>query len=321
MEAQRHVAWIDPAALAHIPEIRSRNLFARKNARRDASELVQKYTGLTVPETRVLFTRVLSELGISLRGTGIELGAGVGGVSNALLSLFQSIDKIYAVEIVPEVVTLLQSKVTRAEKNENRVISVIGSFDDIRLPDNSVDFAIEFDSLHHSSDLQKTLREVARVLKPGGVIVAIDRMHTNALSDAQRRYMLNVEYGEPFKNEYGIPIEERLTREDNGEHEIREREWREAFAGAGLELRQCVTFHRKGLRWLICGAISILPFPLRARYRLQPMLSRFPAAFFLLYVFPFFPFLWRTKYRPLKLQCDSPGAFRTKTVFAAYKKQ
>ena len=49
-----------------------------------------------------------------------------------------------------------------------RVTGVVGSFDDIHLPEESCDFCIEVDSLHHSDDLLRTLREIARKLKRGG---------------------------------------------------------------------------------------------------------------------------------------------------------
>lgn len=54
---------------------------------------------------------------------------------------------------------------------------MVGNFDDIKLENESVDFIIEFDSLHHSFNLDKTIRESARILKPGAKLLAIDRSH------------------------------------------------------------------------------------------------------------------------------------------------
>ena len=214
--------WIDSESISNNPEIYSRNMFARKNYSHAPSIIVQKYSYMTIDETKHFMQCILKELSVEPKGIGVELGAGVAGISNSLLSLYPSIEKVYAVEIVPDVVRLLQTKVTKHEKNEGRLVPVIGSFDEIKLPDQSVDFIIEFDSLHHSFDLNKTLREAARILKSGGILIALDRVHSNALTDAQREYSLNIEYGEPFKKEYGIPLETRLTRRQNGEHEIRE---------------------------------------------------------------------------------------------------
>jgi ubiquinone/menaquinone biosynthesis C-methylase UbiE len=272
--------WIDSGKLSEIPEIKSRSLIARANSSHEPSVIVQKYTRLTLEETKRFLRYVLEALGVDLRGVGVELGAGVGGISNSLLSLYPDIEKIYAVEIVPDVVRLLQEKVTKHENNESRLIPVIGSFDELRLPDESVDFIIELDSLHHANDINATLREAARILKPGGIVVAFDRMNPNALTVAQRDFMLNVEYGEQLKKEYGLPLDTRLTRRLNGEHEITESEWRAAFKQAGLQLTQCVVFHRKCLRGLAYGVISQIPFPLRVKYGFYPMLVRFPAFFF-----------------------------------------
>lgn len=313
------VEWLDADALSEQPDIKSRNQFAQKNHSHDPSTLVEKYTQLSIFEMKSFLRTVLKELGVELHGVGVELGAGIGGISNSLLSLCPAIEKIYAVEIVPDVVRLLQSKVTQSENNQTRLVPVIGSFDDIKLPDNSVDFIIEYDSLHHSYDLPKTLREAARILKPGGFIIALDRMHFNALSDAQRDYMLNVEYGEAFKKEYGIPLDTRLTRGQNGEHEIREREWRAAFEQASLNVKKCIMLHRKSFRGFVFAFISQIPFSIRVKYKFYPMLCRFPVSFLMFYCLPFLPILWSDRFREMKITFSRRQAFMSKTVMLAVK--
>lgn len=314
------VEWIDAASLSEQPDIKSRNLFAQKNQNDDPSLIVQKFTHLTLPELKNFLHTALNELGVGLRGVGVELGAGTGGVSNSLLVLYPEIERIYAVEIVPDVVRLLQSKVTKSQGNEDRLVPIVGSFDDINLPSDSVDFIIEFDSLHHSSDLDRTLREAARVLKPDGVLIALDRMQFNALSNMQREYMLNIEYGESFKKEYGIPLATKLTRRENGEHEIREAEWRSAFAQAGMEMFECLTLHRKSFRGFAYGLISQIPYSIRSKYKFFPMLCRFPVSFLMLYFVPFAGFLWKKRFRELKMSFSRREAFILKTIMLAKKK-
>lgn len=312
--------WIDAEELSENPEIKSRNLFANANHEMAASQIVQKYNHLTLEELRKFLAYVTSDLKLDFRGVGVDLGAGVGGVSNCLLSLFPAIEKIYAVEIVPEVVRKLQTKVTEHMQNDGRMISVIGSFDEIKVPDNSVDFIVEFDSLHHSMDLERTLREAVRILKPNGMLIALDRAHWNNITDAQREMMLDVEYQESFKKSYGIPLETKLTRRDNGEHEIRESEWREAFANAGLEVDSQILYHRKSFRGFAFAILAQLPYALRKRYNFYPMLVRFPLSFFAFYLLPFMSILWRKRFRELKLHFEERGAFMSKTVFVAVKR-
>jgi len=315
MNGSTPLEWIDSEALSSNSEIDSRNRFARRHTHVGADEIRRRYTYLTADEFKGFIEEVAQTLGVQFHGCGVELSAGVGVVSNTVAEISPGVEKIFAVEIVPDVVRFLQMKVTKDCGNESRVIPVIGSFDDLQLPDESVDFIIEFDSLHHSNDLSKTLSEARRVLRKGGFLMALDRVHFDALTEIQRRYLLDIEYSAEFKAEYGLPLEQKFTREQNGEHEIRESEWRAAFAQAGLTLERMTFFHRRSLRGLLLGMISQIPYGLRRKLRLQPSLSRFPLAFFQLYL----PFNrgFSSRFSPLHVQFSSPHAFMSKTVMVA----
>ena len=76
---------------------------------------------------------------------------------------------------------------------EEKVVPVVGNFDNLQLQDKSIDFIIEFDSLHHSFNIEKTIRESGRVLKSGAQLVAIDRSHWNT-SKRRRSELENQEY-------------------------------------------------------------------------------------------------------------------------------
>jgi ubiquinone/menaquinone biosynthesis C-methylase UbiE len=285
--------WIDSESLSQNPEINSRNLFARKHAEKEPDAIVQKYTGYSLNGLKTFLRHTITKTDIELKGTGIELGAGAAGISNTLLSLYP-IEKIYAIEIVPDVTKLLLCKVTKEMGNEDRLVPVIGSFDDIKLPDTSVDFAVELDSLHHANDLDKALREVARVLKPGGILIAYDRINADALSEAQRNFMLDIEYQETFKHEYGMPLGTKITRRDNGEHEIRECEWVDSLKRAGFKIEKIRFFHKRCSRGILYAFISLIPFKIRQKRRFYHMLVRYPLSFFLHYLFP-----WNSRYKEL----------------------
>ena len=151
-------------------------------------------------------------------------------------------------------------------REAGKVIPVIGSFDDLRIPDASLDFAIENDSLHHSDDLAVTIRECARVLKPGGCLVCFDRCHDNAVTDAEVEQLLSKVYGPEFLVAHGYPADMRLTRRENGEHEYREFEWRSAGERAGLRLETVQSVvGRATLKKAVKGLCSTLPWAIRRR--------------------------------------------------------
>lgn len=312
--------WIDAERISANPEIKSRNLFARAHSGATPVEISQRYIHLSPDEMQAFLRGVFRETKLALSGTGVELGAGTAAVSNAVASIFPSVDQIYAVEIVPDVVRLLQVKITSHFHQETKVLPVIGSFDEIRLPDESVDFIIEFDSLHHSNDLDKTLREASRVLKKGGKLVALDRVHFDSLTEEQKQHLLDIEYSETFKREYGMPLDTKLTRRDNGEHEIREGEWLSAFEGAGLKVEQFVLFHQRNFRAFALGLISNIPLTIRRLFNFYPKLPRFHLSMLLFYVIPPLARAGSRRMANFPVRFSRREAFMSKTVIIATKK-
>ena len=315
MTAAAIAQWSIPQALLESPAVTNRDLLARKYADRPVDDILSQYIKMNAAEAARFYGDIFSCLsGPELAGVGVELGAGVGAFSAVCAKRYAGVERIYAVELVPDVVRLLQSRTVPAIAGEAgaRVLPVIGSFDDLALPADSVDFCIEFASLHHSDDLGRTCVEVARVLKRGARLVAVDRAHHDALTDAQREFMLEVEYSGAWKASNGYDSA-RLTRRMNGEHELRLREWHAALGNAGLEVEQrvelrSVSWQKWAKTWLLC-----LPFGLRRSLDLWPSRAR-PHAGELLWMLGTL----------LGLPGTRPGGFRLSThdysIFVARKK-
>ena len=93
-----------------------------------------------------------------------------------------------------------------------KVLSVIGSFDELNLKNNSIDFCIGWDSMHHSTNIIRTLKESKRVIKKGGKLIIIDRGHNNNTPNNEIRRMLNIIYPKSFLRSNYLPIDKKLTR-------------------------------------------------------------------------------------------------------------
>jgi ubiquinone/menaquinone biosynthesis C-methylase UbiE len=212
-------------------------------------------------------------LDVPLAGIGIELGAGL-GVLSATVARGDFVHGVIAVEICPNFVDRVIPAVANSVLGEQarRVVPTLGSFDKLEVADASLDFAVEIDSLHHAEDLDAVLAESARVLKPGGCIVAFDRAQPDDMPDWLRERMLDQVYSAEWIEENGYPPGIEMTRRENGEHEIRMREWHTAFLRAGFRLARVVNFVPTiSTRTAAKAAISYLPRPVRQRLVTMPV--------------------------------------------------
>lgn len=156
------IVWDIDERLLRSPAITNRDLFAEMHASKPAEEIITQYAGMSpqqvIGEFGEIF-EIVSGLGIELKGLGLELGAGVGVLSAVAVNCWPKIDRLYALEVVPKVVELLQAKTVPhiARQEAHKVLPVLGSFDDVRVSDGFFDFCIEYASLHHSDHLLSTL--------------------------------------------------------------------------------------------------------------------------------------------------------------------
>jgi 2-polyprenyl-3-methyl-5-hydroxy-6-metoxy-1,4-benzoquinol methylase len=102
-------------------------------------------------------------LGSLPRGRLLDVGAGTGIYFDALAP--------YALEI--EALDLSEDMVATADRycranGLTRIHPRVGSADSLPFADGAFDAVISLDTLHHVPDLERTLAEAARVLKPGG---------------------------------------------------------------------------------------------------------------------------------------------------------
>lgn len=170
-----------------------------------------------------------------INGVGVEVGSGPGTFSSVLAER-NSVEKIYAVEVCEPIVKLLAPKVADyvLDGSSNKVIGVVGSFDSMELPDESVDFIFDFFSLHHSNNLAVTFRECSRILKKDGFIFCFDKGRPDYFTPEDLNELLDAEYDYDFKKQMGMPLDSRFTRRMNDEKEYRLKDWISAFNGAGF---------------------------------------------------------------------------------------
>ena len=232
--------WKRNPNLVSGQEYVTNQLVAREASAKGFGAIIDEYVYINSENVDSTFNIIPISSGL-IHGVGIDLGGGVGGISSTLARR-DSVDKIYCVELVEDAVKLCH-KIVKQEilKNEeHKVVSVVGDYDNLELEDNSIDFAVSWDSMHHSIDPVKTFKECKRVLKKNGAFIIVDRAHNNSIPDSEIERMLNITYDEKFLTKYYRPKDTILTRRQNGEHEYRFFEWKKFFEESGFDLMDSV---------------------------------------------------------------------------------
>lgn len=124
------------------------------------------YAAFDDDEYNAVFDRTL---GKALAGqTIIDVGC-ASGVSAALLASRGA--KVIGIDISPELIA--QSK-NLWKDYEGRIDFQVGDAENLDLPDASVDACFFGGVLHHFPDVERTLIESRRILKPGGQFIAFE---------------------------------------------------------------------------------------------------------------------------------------------------
>ena len=111
---------------------------------------------------------ILEQIGVSKKTKDVvDFGAGYGTFTIPAAQMVSG--KIYALDIEPSMVKLVETKAK--EQNLNNIVTILRDFvsEGSGLSDSSVDFVMLFNILHleKPTDL---LKEAYRILKPGGKI-------------------------------------------------------------------------------------------------------------------------------------------------------
>ena len=111
--------------------------------------------------------KVLGEVGIEPGFRILDYGCGPGGYIPAASELAGSWGKVYALDIHPHAIEMVKDL---AFKKDLKNVETILSDCDTGLPPSSLDLVLFYDTYHALSDPDKTLKELHRVLKPGGTL-------------------------------------------------------------------------------------------------------------------------------------------------------
>jgi len=116
---------------------------------------------------------LVGKCGLNFRGRILEIGAGAAWFS-AELSKLPAVTEVVATDFSPKLLKELAPRVFDLLKADARKITrTPADFHRLEFRDHEFDFVVCSAVLHHAVSMVDVLREVRRVLKPGGKFVAI----------------------------------------------------------------------------------------------------------------------------------------------------
>lgn len=133
---------------------------------------------------RAGLTRLRREVLRDVGGHVVELGAGTGA---NLPHYPAAVTRLTLCEPTPAMVDRLEAATADAPVDGRRTEVVVAPAEALPLADRSVDAAVSTLVLCTVDDLERTIAEVARVLRPDGVLVVLEHVRGDgALAQAQR---------------------------------------------------------------------------------------------------------------------------------------
>jgi len=259
------IYWEDKNELNKIDWIKKYNNACLNFQKKSHDEISYLCSYFTIKEHKKFIQEIISKIDLNLSGNGLEIGAGPGMLSISLIKIFKNINNIILLDKVPNI-SNLQIKLATHLKIENKVTSVVGDYNNLKLKDESLDFVLDFDSVHHSTNFDLTFKEVSRVLKPGGIFLCFDRGQPNYISRKHIDFLLDIEYNDKYKVENSIDINKKFTRRMNGETEPYLKDWINTGLKYNLTFKIFI-FHKKSLKNLIKNIYGLTPFFVRKIFR------------------------------------------------------
>ena len=116
--------------------------------------------------------KAIALLGIAKGATVADIGAGNGYITWRLAERVGPTGKVFANDIQPEMLEMLRRNMQ--QRKLRNVETVLGTYDDPKLPANTLDLVILVDVYHEFSEPQKMLRRIRESLKPDGRLVLLE---------------------------------------------------------------------------------------------------------------------------------------------------
>jgi ubiquinone/menaquinone biosynthesis C-methylase UbiE len=115
---------------------------------------------------------IIRTMGVKNGDVVADVGAGTGYFTRRLAKAVAPSGRVYAVDIQPEMLTLLKENVEKA--GIRNVVPVLGEVDNPKLPKASLDWILIVDVYHELQQPRATLARMREALKPRGRVALVE---------------------------------------------------------------------------------------------------------------------------------------------------
>lgn len=120
---------------------------------------------------------IIEEVGIKQGFKVLDYGCGPGSYVLPVSELIGETGKLYALDVLPIAVDMVKNI---AKKNSLNNVETIISDCDTRLPNDSIDVVLLYDTFHDLENQHAVLQEIHRVLRPNGTLSFSDHHREEA---------------------------------------------------------------------------------------------------------------------------------------------
>ncbi len=121
--------------------------------------------------------RLIERCGIKESMTAIDLGCGSGAFTDSVARAVGKTGKVYAVDIQPNMLKQLERKLAKPENQDITNVELIhASAYELPLEDETIDLVYLVGVLQEIPDRGRALREMRRVLRPGGILAVTEML-------------------------------------------------------------------------------------------------------------------------------------------------
>lgn len=115
--------------------------------------------------------QIIRASGITKGIKALEIGCGSGAYTTFIAKAIGNEGKVYALDIQPKMLEQIKKKLDKVKNKDIKNIElVLASAYELPFPDNFLDLVYMVSVFQEIPDKNKTLMEIKRVLKPGGIL-------------------------------------------------------------------------------------------------------------------------------------------------------